>query len=288
MAITTRVHQVSKKTKQKSTKASKDPKVARAAFAPPAPGRGQRGSSPLASSSSSTLSPNEKAETEAEVPYMNPAWTRWQCLLAKLENGQNAHLKGHRVIKSVQRRQHRDRLHSSESSSDSEKGNRPRVSFMDAEDTQPFFRIHERYGSVDIKYFKQIFFGTFRSKDLIKLGERYTKSTISRASPQPNGMLQLLRCFEIYGQAICYYAHSDIALSLQEALSDYRSRLIVLSHTYEFDSIRNYHYAVVAANMLGGQDNPNAWSKRDERCSELLVRKLNISEDIKQHQGSRD
>ena len=189
MAITTRVHQLSKKTKQKSTKAPKDPKVARAAFAPPAPGRGQRCSSPLASSSSSTLSPNEKAETDAEEPYTNPAYTRWRCRLAKLESGQNAHLKDHRVVKSVQRRQHRYRFHSSGSSSNSEKGDRPRVSFMHAKDTQPFFRIHERYGSVDIKYFKQIFFGTFRSKDLIKLGERYTNSTIGQASPQPSGML---------------------------------------------------------------------------------------------------
>ena len=286
MVFTAGAHHLCKKTKRRSTIASKVPKATENAFASPPPTLShQRGS--LLTSSTGTLSPNEKSETEPEVPYTVPAYVRWRCKVAKLETGQNAHLKGHRVIKSVQRRPHRYRRHSSEPSSDSEQGHSRRVSFLHAEGTQPFLHLHKRYRSVDIKYFKQIFLGTFKSKNLMKLGQRYTKWSNTESSRRPNGMLELLRCFEVYGQAICYYAHPDVALQLQEALSDYRCRLIVLSNTYEFNSINEYHNTVIETNMFRGQDDPMSWSTRDEHCSKLLARKLDRPDHLSKPRDSQ-
>ena len=44
---------------------------------------------------------------------------------------------------------------------------------MHTKDTRSFFNLHKRYRVVDIKYFKQIFFKTFKSENLIKLGREY-------------------------------------------------------------------------------------------------------------------
>ena len=148
------------------------------------------------------------------------------------------------------------------------------VSFLHAEGEQPFRTLHHRYRSVEIKYFKQIFFGTFRPINLLKL----TRSVFNRSSDdgthEATGMVQLLQGFEVYSQAVCHYAHPTIALRLQMALSDYRVRLAELSNTYKFDSIREYNSAFMMTRILHGQDDPKAWTEDDRRCSDLLVRRL--------------
>ena len=48
------------------------------------------------------------------------------------------------------------------------------MSFTYLEDTRSFIALYSRYRLVNIKYFKQILYKTFRSKDLIKLDRRLT------------------------------------------------------------------------------------------------------------------
>ena len=86
-------------------------------------------------------------------------------------------------------------------------------------------------------------------------------------------MVHLLRCFEVYGQAICHFAHPGMALRLQEALCDYRIRLAELSMVYRFDTVREYSYAFMSDRILNGQDDPPAWTAGDDRCYDLLIRK---------------
>ena len=56
-------------------------------------------------------------------------------------------------------------------------------------------------------------------------------------------MVQLMRCFEVYGHAIYFFAiRPYVALELYEALVRYRVRLIEFSTAFSFDSIRIYYY----------------------------------------------
>ena len=185
---------------------------------------------------------------------------------------------------------HRSRSHhrrhessSRSSSSDSEEGEGPRVSFIHQEGNKPFLKLHERFRAVDIKYFKQIFYGTFKPKDLLKLAYDYTdwawssessKDKKNKGTQEASGINQLLRGFDVYCQAICYFAaRPHVALSLHEALIDYRIRLSDFSIHYRFDSIRQYHYSFMSARILNGQDDPIAWSTESMRCFNFLIRK---------------
>ena len=121
-------------------------------------------------------------------------------------------------------------------------------------DTKPFLTLHGSYRAVNIKYLKQIFFGTFRSVDSLKLPKTYLNCTNDIDDHEASDLSQLLRCFEVYGQAICYYAQSKIALQLQIALSNYRTRQYELSVYYSFEPIREYHCSFMTERILNGQD----------------------------------
>ncbi len=194
--------------------------------------------------------------------------------LSQLEEERARTQTQHRVHKSRSHRRHHHRRCDSQSSSDSEEGDGPMVSFLHAEGTKPFLSLHERYRAVNIKFFKQIFFGTFKPDRLTHLAQNPTDHLDSKEVQEVNGMVHLLRCFEVYGQAVCYYAVPTVALRLQEALSDYRVRLAELSIHYKFDSIRAYHHAFMNTRIITAQDDPIAWSIEDRRCNDLLVRKL--------------
>lgn len=82
--------------------------------------------------------------------------------------------------------------------------------------------------------------------------------------PEVSGLNQLLRCFEVYAAAICYFAaRPHVALQIEEALRDYRIRVSDFAIYYRFESIRSYHYAYMSARMFNGQDIPTAWSTED-------------------------
>ena len=136
-----------------------------------------------------------------------------------------------RVSKSHSRRR-RHRHYISDSSSDSEEGDWPRVSFVHANGTKPFLSLHKRFHAVNIKYFKQIFFGTFKSDHLTKLSHGYTTRAVNEDPQEASGMVHLLRCLEVYSQAIAFFAHPAVESSLHRALSDYRIHLSELSVNY--------------------------------------------------------
>ena len=82
--------------------------------------------------------------------------------------------KQYRIHKSRSRRRHRYYRHYLfEFNSNLEEDNSPRVSFMYIKDTRPFLNLYKRYRAVDIKYFKQIFFKTFKFENLTKLSREY-------------------------------------------------------------------------------------------------------------------
>ena len=88
----------------------------------------------------------------------------------------------YRVRKSHSRRRHRrSRRHLSESSTDSEEEDRPMASFLHHQEqgTRPFFDLAARFPTVPMKYFKQIFYGTFLPENLTKLGQGIADRTTS-------------------------------------------------------------------------------------------------------------
>ena len=196
-----------------------------------------------------------------------------KAFMANLEERLN-HATPRKVHKKQSSRRHRLAIEDSETESDEEA---PMVSFTHAAGTRPFLSIHERFRAVDVKYFKQIFYGTFRPEHITKLAHSYVHRSAGEDIQEASGMVHLLRCFEVYGAAICHFAHPGIAFRLQEALCEYRIRLAELSTLYRFDTVREYHYAFMAARMLHGQDDPQAWQARDDRCYDLLVRKQPVA-----------
>ena len=84
-------------------------------------------------------------------------------------------------------------------------------------------------------------------------------------------------CFEIYGQVICILASPqgvERVLELQRALSDYRVRLLKLSRAATFDSLREWHKAVLEAQIRGGQDRVEGWREKREDLAGLLKRQM--------------
>ena len=63
---------------------------------------------------------------------------------------------------------------------------------MHIKDTRPFLNLHKRYRAVDIKYFKQIFFETFKSENLIKLDRGYVNRVGTDGAQKANKMVSLL------------------------------------------------------------------------------------------------
>ena len=68
------------------------------------------------------------------------------------------------------------------------------------------------------------------AEHLLKLGQGYTNRT-SDGVQEARGTVHLQQYFEVYGQAICHYAHPGVVVRLQEDLSFYRFRLAELPDT---------------------------------------------------------
>lgn len=146
---------------------------------------------------------------------------------------------------------------------------------------KPFLSLHEQYPAVHIRYCKQIYLGSFKAMNSMRLApDAFTWSTTPKGkkdkdevTPESN-MVQLLRCFEVYAHAICFFAkRPHVALELHEALVRYRIRLMDFSLTYSFDSIRIYHYAFMGQRILCEQDDPVAWLAEDYHCRHYLIPK---------------
>ena len=177
-----------------------------------------------------------------------------------------------RVSKSHSHRRRR-RHHDNDSSTDSEDDGGVKVSFLHAEGTKPFLHLHQRFRAVSVKYFKQIFFGTFKCDHLTKLAYGFNTKATNEDPQEASGIVQLLRGVIVYGQAICEFAHPSIALRLQQAFSGYILRLLELSVHHTFTSLREYNHTFMTARIASGHDNPLAWTMDDRGAEVLLFRK---------------
>ena len=63
-------------------------------------------------------------------------------------------------------------------------------------------------------------------------------------------------------------------LELQRALSDYRVRLLKLSRAATFDSLREWHKAVLEVQIRDGQDRVEGWREKREDLAGLLKRQM--------------
>ena len=183
---------------------------------------------------SKTKSKSTKANTTNRVRKPAPTYNS-DTPQADLE-AENARLRRrlrhhrHQSHHSRQRRSSRD--DSEDDSSDSDMGDGRRVSFLHhhAGNSKPFLKLHEHYPAVNIKYFKQIYWGTFQPSQSMRLAHNTLAwSTTKRkkdeddTTPKSSNMVQLLRCFEVYAHAICFFAARPyVALQLHEALVRYR------------------------------------------------------------------
>ena len=196
--------------------------------------------------------------------------------------GNNTHLEGRRVTDSPykpKRQSRRHIRHSSDSEPDSEdEEDKDRVSFTHLAGTRPFIALQSRYRSVDIKYFKQILYGTFRPEDLTKLGRGLTNRGATDGPQDPKGVTQMLQCFGVYAVSIIWYAEPSNKLDLTMALEEYRYRLAEYSYSYKFDSLREYNYGFMTARILEGQEDAKAWRTEDQRCHMVLRLKLSPNE----------
>ena len=154
------------------------------------------------------------------------------------------------------------------------------MSFLDGHaGNKPFLRLSEHYPAVNIKYFKQIYWVTFHPDQSMRLAYdalawSNTPKGKKESTPESSNMVQLLRCFEVYAHAICFFAsRPTVALHLHEALVRYRIRLMDFSLHYSFQSIHIYHYAFMGQRMLTKQDDPVAGLSEDHGCRHYLVPK---------------
>jgi len=133
--------------------------------------------------------------------------------------------------------------------------------------------IRARFPNIDPLYLTKIFRGTIRASGLIWLD-------VDREDPSPSdfpNLAHLLYCFEIYGQIICILAAPQgyaRELELQRALADYRVRLLKLSKVATFESLKEWHKAMLEAQIRDGQDRADGWRQKREELGGLLRRRM--------------
>lgn len=130
-----------------------------------------------------------------------------------------------------------------------------------------------RFPNIEPLYLTKIFRGTIKATGLIWLD-------VDRQDTSPldfSDFEHLLYCFEIYGQIVCILASPqglELELELQNALADYRIRLLKLSKWATFESVLEWHKAVLEAQLQYGQDRPEGWRERREELGTLLRKKM--------------
>lgn len=168
------------------------------------------------------------------------------------------HIKTHRVHKHKshsRRRYRRSRHYLSESNIDSETGDRSIVFFLHHEEgTQSFLDLASRFSTVQMKYFKQIFYKIFQPESLIKLSQEIIDRAVQKTSQKVKRMSHLLLYLEVYNQILLHFSAKALLNSLQQSLSQYRVRLLKMSVIYKFDFIRMYNAAFMRARILLDQN----------------------------------
>ena len=150
-----------------------------------------------------------------------------------------------------------------------------RVSFRTTDYDAASSIVHARFPEVDPLYVTKIFRGSIRAEGLVWLD-------VGRQDVTPDdftSLAHLFYCFEVYGQIICIFARpqgKEFELELQEALADYRLRLLRLSQVATFESLRHWHKEFLEAQFREGQDRLEGW--RDDRPELQILLKRQIIE----------
>ena len=152
----------------------------------------------------------------------------------------------------------------------------PRSSFLHTTYARALPIITERYPNIGVVYLIKIFRGTIHPSALVWMDVDREMATPEESSD----ISHLLYCFEVYGQIICLFAadgdSASQVLELQEALAEYRMRLLRLVSFCTFESLRAWHGAFLTEVIHAGQDKPSEWRQRREGLTKLLTRKQGV------------
>lgn len=148
-----------------------------------------------------------------------------------------------------------------------------RSSFRTTDYDSVFPRIHSRFPNIDPVYITKIYRGTIHPTGLVWLD-------VDRQDATPSdfeNLAHLLYCFEIYGQILCIFASPqgvEREMELQWALADYRIRILKLSRVATFESLNEWHKAILETQIRDGQDRASGWRERRQDLSALLKRQM--------------
>ena len=150
-----------------------------------------------------------------------------------------------------------------------------RVSFRTTDYDRAYEIVHARFPEVDPLYLTKIFRGTIGAEGLVWLD-------VGRQDVTPEdftSLAHLLYCFEVYGQMICIFAQPRgkvHEIELQRALADYRLRVLQLSRVTTFESLREWHKAVLVSQFRDGQDRIEGWRGDRPELEGLLQRRMRV------------
>ncbi|KAL8728595.1 MAG: hypothetical protein Q9181_005303 [Wetmoreana brouardii] len=141
----------------------------------------------------------------------------------------------------------------------------------DYDSTLPIIRA--RFPNIDPLYFMKIFRGTIRPEGLVWLDVDRQDAT----PPDFYNLAHLLYCFEIYAQVVCILAGPqgiEQEMELQRAMADHRIRVLKLSRVATFDSLKEWHKAILEAQLRDGQDRVEGWMGKRDEFDGLLRRQM--------------
>ena len=205
---------------------------------------------------SDTITPNKVEETSSLSGRVN--LEKLIAQLFKVQNRRDRHYSYKKRYKSRSRRyyrryRYRYRYSNTSDTSDSfdSKSNHERrreISFRYLEGKKLFLSIAQKYSSVKIKYFKQIFFEIFQIKNFVKLTHMHIIS-VSDLNKNVSDHNYIIHYFHVYAIAIERFVHLEIKKELNETLHSYIIRLLRLSIIYRFDFILIYYLAFIIARI---------------------------------------
>lgn len=148
-----------------------------------------------------------------------------------------------------------------------------RTSFRTTDYDSVFPLIRSRFPNIDPVYITKIYRGTIHATGLVWLD-------VDRQDATPSdfeNLAHLLYCFEIYGQILSIFTSPqgvEREMELQWALADYRIRILKLSRVATFESLNEWHKAILETQIRDGQDRVSGWRERRQDLAGLLKRQM--------------
>ncbi|KAL8800325.1 MAG: hypothetical protein Q9182_005252 [Xanthomendoza sp. 2 TL-2023] len=148
-----------------------------------------------------------------------------------------------------------------------------RISFRTTDLDAATPHILSRFPNIDPLYLTKIYRGTITPTGLIWLD-------IGRQDSSPlefSDLAHLLYCFEVYCQIVCILvrpAGLAFELEMQNALADYRIRVLKLSKWVTWESLLAWHTGFVSTRMAQGQDVVEGWREGREDLAGVLRKRM--------------